>query len=185
MPAKSLAVERGDLCYRHEDVRPRMAWCRDSGECPRRHGRIVSPFGCSETSVSNSKSGISTALLWCKKATRETNCAVRCKYSRQGLTRVIGRPRRFGENHATAAGSILSNRAAHDCGAIVCTNCSISRGRLCGKRSALYGIDLFRKWCLPLTKGRRPPPKLSMTTEVAAGFARSAMAAALASSRLR
>ena len=49
----------------------------------------------------------------------------------------------FGGNYATAAGSLYSNRAALDIGAIICANRGVSRRRLRGNRSRLYGVDLF------------------------------------------
>ena len=49
----------------------------------------------------------------------------------------------FGGNYATAAGSLYSNRAALDIGATLCADRGVSRGRLRGIRSRLYGVDLY------------------------------------------
>ena len=58
--------------------------------------------------------------------------------------RVLGELWCFRDNHATAAGTAHSDRAACDRGAIVCADRGVPRVRLCRQRSALYGIDLLR-----------------------------------------
>ena len=49
----------------------------------------------------------------------------------------------------------------------------------------LYMGSICSEMVSSADEGQTAPPRISMTTEVAAGFARSAMAAPLASSRLR
>src|SRR5437016_3412702 len=71
--------------------------------------------------------------------------APRWKHSRQGFRRVLRHPRRFGENHATATGSLHSNRAALDPGANGCADRGVSHGRFCGLRSRAGSLDLPRQ----------------------------------------
>jgi hypothetical protein len=54
------------------------------------------------------------------------------------------RPGRLGDDHATAAGIVYSNRVVGGSGATHGTDRSISHGRLCHLRPALYGVDVHR-----------------------------------------
>jgi len=55
---------------------------------------------------------------------------------------VVGQVWRFRGNHA-AAGNRHSNRVVGGFGATICADRGISRGRLRGNRSRLYGVDLY------------------------------------------